>query len=261
MKKIMWILNITPDSFYDWWSFVILEEAKSQIEKMISSSVDIIDVWGFSSRPWSKMPSVKEELERILPILEYLETLEIEVSVDTCRSEVVKEILKFKNLKYINDISWLSDEKILSLISGKNIAYILMHILWIPENMQNNIKYENILEEISSFFEEKIKIIKSYGVEKIILDPWFGFWKELHHNYEILKNLEKFKNLWFPVLAWISRKSMIYKMLDSSPCDVLAETVALNFLALQNWADILRVHDVKENKNILKIYEYMKNLW
>lgn len=257
-KKIMWILNITPDSFYDGGKFNILENAKQRIEEMISEWVDIIDVWWFSSRPWSIMPSVEEELSRIIPVLDILDTYNIPFSVDTCRSEVVRELLKYKNLLYINDISWLKDEKILDLISGTNIWYILMHIQWNPLDMQVNPAYDDVVWEIYSFFEEKIKIIKEKWISNIILDPWFGFWKTMEQNYELLRNMNKFKSLWYDLLVWLSRKSMIWKLLNNSPDEILSETVALNLFALEKWADILRVHDIKEHKNIVKIFNELK---
>lgn len=256
--KIMWILNITPDSFFDWWKFNHFENAKNQIDEMLKSNVDIIDVWGFSSRPNSKMPTIKEELDRIIPILDYLDNFDIKISVDTCRSEVVEKILKYKNIKYINDISWLQDEKIIQLIKWKDIWYILMHTKGTPENMQNNPSYKNVLKEISDFFKEKIKKLEKDWIKDIILDPWFGFWKTIEHNYEILKKFDKFKKFWYPLLAWLSRKSMIYKVLDLSPNDVLDETIALNFFAITKWADIIRVHDFKEHIWITKIWEYLK---
>lgn len=257
-KKIMWILNLTPDSFFDWWKYNSIELAKKRIDEMIKDWADIIDIWGFSSKPWSTMPSVDEELSRIMPVIKYMDLLNIQISVDTCRSEVVKEIITFRNLRFINDISWLQDEKILDLIKNKDISYILMHIKWTPKNMQKNVFYTDIITEVYNFLEEKIKIIKSYWIKDIIIDPGFGFWKTIENNYEILNNLSIFKKLWFPILAWLSRKSMIYKLLETTPEKVLSETVALNLIALRNWADILRVHDVKVNKNLLKIYDYLK---
>jgi len=258
--KSMWILNITPDSFFDWGEYLNLENAKKQINKMVEEWVEIIDVWAFSSRPGAKIPSIEEELKRLLPILDYLDTLNIDFSVDTCRSEIVEKLIKYKNLRYINDISWLSDEKILDIISGTDIWYVLMHIKWTPENMQNNTKYDDIISEINSFFEEKIKIIWLKWIKNIILDPWFWFWKSLEDNYVILKNLEKFKSFGYPILAWLSRKSMIYKLLETTPDKVLSETLALNLQALQNWADIIRVHDIKEHKNIIKISQIINKV-
>lgn len=257
MQKIMWILNITPDSFYDWGNFLDVQKVKLQIEKMIFECADIIDVWWFSSRPWSVMPTVEEELSRIIPILDLLDEYNISFSVDTCRSEVVKELLNYKNLVYINDISWLKDEKILDLISWTKIWYILMHIKWNPNDMQNDPVYIDIVWEIYSFFEEKLEIIKNKWITNIVLDPWFWFWKTIEHNYEILNNLSQFKKLWYELLVWLSRKSMIWKPLKSSPDKVLPETLALNLLALEKWWNILRVHDVKENKNIVKIFNLL----
>ncbi len=256
--KIMWILNITPDSFFDWWKYDSLPDAKKQIKKMLKSNVDIIDVWWFSSRPNSVMPSVKEELSRIIPILDYLDTLNIDFSVDTCRSKVVEKIIKYKNLKYINDISWLEDEKILDLIKNTEIWYVLMHIKWTPENMQNNPSYKDVVSEINDFFREKLKILKKKKIKNIVIDPWFWFWKTVENNYEILRNLDKFKKFWYPVLCWLSRKSMIYKPLWVSQSDVLNETIALNLLAINKWADIIRVHDVEKHTWIVKLWEYLK---
>ena len=256
----MWILNITPDSFYDGGKFNSVENAKNQIEKMIKQWVDIIDVWAFSSKPWSILPSVEEELKRLIPILDLLDNYNINFSVDTCRSEVVEKILEYKNLVYINDISWLQDEKILKLISNTNVWYILMHIKWTPENMQNNPEYKNVVTEVWDFFEEKLKIIQKYNIKNIVLDVWFGFWKNIKHNYDLLKNLDYFNKFNLPILAWLSRKSMMYKFLDSTPNDVLEETVALNFFALNKWANIIRVHDVAKHKNIVKIFNLMNNL-
>ena len=258
--KIMGILNVTPDSFYDWGKYNSLEKAKAHIEKIIEDGADIIDIWGFSSKPWTTIPSIEEELERILPILEFLETKDIEISVDTCRSEILKKILKFKNIKYINDISGYADEKIWKLIAWKGINYILMHIKWTPKNMQNNPKYENIIEELLVFFKKKISILKKQWVEKIILDPGFGFWKTIENNYELLKKLRHFKVFSLPILIWISRKSMMYKFLNSTPKEVLSETSALHMYALQEWINYIRVHDVKEAKNVVKMYKFLKEL-
>ena len=255
MPKLMWILNITPDSFFDGGQYIALEAATKRIEEMLANGVDIIDVWWFSSKPESVLPSVEEELSRIIPVLKILEKQNIPVSVDTCRSEVVKEILQFSNVKYINDISWLTDETILPLIAWKDIWYILMHIQWTPENMQNNPKYEDVLKEISNFFEEKINILHSYGIQNIIIDPWFGFGKTVEQNYALLKHLDYFKKISLPILASLSRKSMIYKPLNLLPKDVKNESVALHMLALINGADILRVHDVAETKNILTLFD------
>ncbi len=253
--QIMWILNITPDSFYDGGNFLLPDDAKNQIEKMIDEGVDLIDVGWFSSRPGALMPEIDEELRRILPVMELLENYDIPVSVDTCRSEIVKEIIHFKNLRYINDISWLSDEAILPLISNTDIWYILMHIQWTPWDMQNDPTYWDVVDDISDFFEEKLEIIKNAWLHDIVLDPWFGFGKTFDHNYEILAKFSEFKKFDLPLLAGMSRKSMIWKLLDLKPSDTLPETVALHLLALQNGADILRVHDVQEHINILKIHQ------
>ncbi len=258
MIKIMWILNITPDSFYDGGRFVNPDDAKQQIEKMISQWVDIIDVWWFSSRPWAEIPSVDDELERIIPILEILKNYNISVSVDTFRYDVVKKVLTYKNVDYINDISGLSDESIVPLLVNSWVSYVLMHTKWSPKNMQNNPNYENIIWEISEFFQEKINILEKSWVKNIILDPGFGFWKTIEHNYEILKNMNSFRDFWYDLFAGISRKSMIYKPLELSPANVLPETVGLGAVLMQNNIDILRVHDVAEHAHVRKLLSYMK---
>lgn len=254
--KVMWILNATPDSFYDGGKFEDLEKAKQHIKEMIDEWVDIIDIWWFSSRPWSELPSVSEELTRILPIVDYANTLWIPLSVDTCRSEVVEKILPYKNVKYINDISGAQDERIIDLIAERpDIAYVLMHIKGTPKTMQNNPEYENIIVDILVYFSEKLHLLKMKGIENIIIDPWFWFGKTIKDNYTLLKTLDTFKKFGYPVMAGISRKSMIYKLLDSTPESILPETSALHLIACQNGVDIIRAHDVKEAKNIIKIYE------
>ncbi|USN59416.1 MAG: dihydropteroate synthase [Candidatus Peribacteria bacterium] len=249
------MLNITPDSFYDGGRYLRVEDAKQQIEKMIAEGVDIIDVGGFSSKPGTTLPTVEEELGRILPVLDVLDTYHMPFSVDTCRSEVVKEILKYKNLRYTNDISGLTDEKILPLISGTGVGYILMHIQGTPETMQQNPHYDDVVSEVYNFLEKKIAVIQAAGVTDIVVDPGFGFGKTIEHNYGLLRNIGRLTELGYPVLAGLSRKSMIWRLLDTTPDDTLTETVALHLFALQNGANILRVHDVKEHVRALKISE------
>jgi len=256
-QRIMWILNVTPDSFYDGWKYLFQDQLQHRIESMIEDGIDIIDVWGFSSKPGSKIPSEQEELERILPALEILEKYDIPVSVDTCRSQVVKEILHYKNIRYINDISGLTDTNILPLIRDTGIWYILMHTQGKPENMQNNPQYKNIVTEIYEFFEKKISILQWAWINNIVIDPGFWFGKTLDHNYEILRNLDTFTSLGFPLLVWLSRKSMISKLLNTVSEDTLIETVSLNMFALVNWANILRVHDVKEHVRMRKLFWFI----
>lgn len=259
MKQIiMWILNITPDSFFDGGKYLNIEDALQQIQTMQEQWVDIIDVWGFSSRPGSIMPSVQVELSRIIPVLDILEEKKIFFSVDTCRSEVIKNLLCYTQLKYINDISGLQDEKILDLISGTDIWYILMHTQWAPNIMQNSPKYNDVVQEVYSFFEDKIQLLTSKGISNIILDPGFWFWKTIQHNYQILDKLHIFQSLKYPLLVGLSYKSMIWKPLYIPFQEVWSETVALNMLALEKWAHILRVHDIAVHSNIIELFQYLK---
>ena len=254
----MWILNVTPDSFYDGGQFIDSESARHHIETMIAQWVDIIDVWGFSSRPGAKIPSVEQELSRIIPVLEVLQDYDIPVSVDTFRSEVVAQVLQYDNVKYINDVTGLSDENILPLLKQSQVSYVLMHTQGMPEHMQDNPNYSDIIAEISHFFEEKIALLQAAGVENIILDPGFWFGKTLEHNYLLFKHIQDFRHFWCPLFAGISRKSMIYRPLQSNSNDVLPETVALGTLLMCSGIDILRVHDVGEHVNMKKLLWYLK---
>ncbi len=254
--RVMGIINVTPDSFFAGSRSDTTQHAMDVAEKMIIEGVDIIDIGGISTRPGAKLISATEESDRILPVLELIVKSypEVIISIDTFRSAVVREVVA-GGAHIINDISaGLFDEALLSTISELKIPYILMHMQGTPASMQMNPHYDNVMFEILEFFVKRIRILRSKGVKDIIIDPGFGFGKNLKHNYEILKDLNTLDILDCPVLAGISRKSMIYKPLGIDPEEALNGTSALNMVALLKGANILRVHDVKEAGEVIDLY-------
>jgi len=258
--KIMGVLNVTPDSFYDGGVFSNEKKILAQVEKMILDGADIIDIGGFSSKPGAKTISLKEEEKRVIPIIKLINKTfnKIIISVDTFRSEIAEKSLN-EGASIINDISGGDLDKNIYQISYKYKApYIMMHMNGVPSNMQNNPKYENINHDIIKDFTSKIDSAEKKGVCDIIIDPGFGFGKTIQHNYQILNNLKLFTVLKKPILVGISRKSMIYKLLKTDPSKALNGTTSLNTIALINGANILRVHDVKEAKEVIKLYSFLK---
>ena len=258
--KIMGVLNVTPDSFYDGGVFSNEKKILAQVEKMILDGADIIDIGGFSSKPGAKTISLKEEEKRVIPIIKLINKTfnKIIISVDTFRSEIAEKSLN-EGASIINDISGGDLDKNIYQISYKYKApYIMMHMNGVPLNMQNNPKYENINHDIIKDFTSKIDSTEKKGVCDIIIDPGFGFGKTIQHNYQILNNLKLYNVLKKPILVGISRKSMIYKLLKTDPTKALNGTTSLNTIALINGANILRVHDVKEAKEVIKLYSFLK---
>ena len=258
--KIMGVLNVTPDSFYDGGVFSNEKKILAQVEKMILDGADIIDIGGFSSKPGAKTISLKEEEKRVIPIIKLINKTfnKIIISVDTFRSEIAEKSLN-EGASIINDISGGDLDKNIYQISYKYKApYIMMHMNGVPSNMQNNPKYENINHDIIKDFTSKIDSAEKKGVCDIIIDPGFGFGKTIQHNYQILNNLKLYTVLKKPILVGISRKMMIYKLLKTDPSKALNGTTSLNTIALINGANILRVHDVKEAKEVIKLYSFLK---
>ncbi|MCG1035957.1 dihydropteroate synthase [Polaribacter sargassicola] len=253
--KVMGILNITPDSFFDGGKYKNKTDILHQTEKMISDGATFIDVGAYSSRPGAKHISEDEELQRIIPVIDLLikKFPEIIISVDTFRSKVAKETINL-GAAIVNDISGGKiDEKMFTTVANLQVPYILMHMLGTPQNMQKNPVYNDVTQEIISFFAAQIHKLHQLKLNDIIIDVGFGFGKTIDHNFEILKNLSLFKNLDAPILAGISRKSMLYKTLDISAQEALNATTSANTIALLNGANILRVHDVKEAVEAVKI--------
>ena len=255
--KVMGILNITPDSFYDGGKFKDDQKIKNHINKMINDGMDILDIGGYSSRPGASEVSISEELERVIPTLIFIKKnfKNLIISIDTFRSEVAKASL-IEGADIINDISaGVFDSKMMDVVSKFNCPYILMHMKGNPRNMQNSPKYKHIAVEIIQFLAERIKVARKKNIVDIIVDPGFGFGKTVEHNFEILNNLENFKALDAPLLTGFSRKSMIFKTLKTTSDEALNGTSSLNTIALMKGANILRVHDVKEAKECIILYE------
>jgi dihydropteroate synthase len=256
--KVMGILNLTPDSFYDGGRYNNKNGMIKQIDKIVLEGADFIDVGGFSSKPGSELPDSQIEIERLKPALEYIKSKypEMPVSVDTCRAKVASFVIEKYKADMINDISAGNiDPEMIDVISEWKIPFIAMHMKGNPGNMQENPKYEDVVDDILLFFAEKVEKWKVKGIHDIIIDPGFGFGKTLEQNYQLLAALEVFQSLELPLLVGISRKSMIYKLLGISPNEALNGTTALHMYALNKGADILRVHDVKEAKDLVRLHE------
>ena len=259
--KVMGILNITPDSFFDGGKYKNETAIISQVNKMLVEGATFIDIGAYSSRPGAKHISEQEELERILPVVKLLvkEFPKILISIDTFRSNIAKKCIA-NGASIINDISTGSmDAAMFKTIATLQVPYIIMHMQGTPQNMQTNPTYKNVVQDILHYFSEKMYNLRALGVNDIIADVGFGFGKTLEHNYTLLKNLDIFKNLEIPTLTGISRKSMLYKPLAISPEKALNATTVANTIALLKGTNILRVHDVKEALESVKIVELLNN--
>ncbi|WP_240894681.1 dihydropteroate synthase [Fodinibius halophilus] len=254
---IMGILNATPDSFSDGGRFNQVKDAMARIQEMILQGADIIDVGGESTRPGSDPVAQKEELDRVIPILEkaipqFPDTL---FSVDTTKYEVARQALKL-GTHFINDISGLKKEpRFVDLCVKYNAAYIMMHSQGDPKNMQEDPTYEHVVNDIYRFFDEQLERAKEKGLKQIIIDPGIGFGKTLDHNLELLAHLETFKALGHPIMVGASRKSMLGTILNDRPTEGrITGTVALHYDAMRKGAKIIRVHDVREAHDSLLVY-------
>jgi len=258
---VMGILNLTDDSFFDGGKHKNNEDIISNCKTMLDEGATIIDVGAQSSRPGASQISSIEELKKLIPIIKLLKKNipNILISVDTFWSNTAKECA-LVGTDVINDISaGEMDKEMFPIIAELNIPYIMMHMRGNPQNMQNHPEYNNIVDEVSTYFSNKIEELKILGFNKIIIDPGFGFGKTLEHNYQILNNLDAFKYLKCPILTGTSRKSMIYKVLDTTAYNALNGTTITNTMALLNGANILRVHDVKQAIECIKITTFAKN--
>jgi dihydropteroate synthase len=253
--KVMGILNITPDSFYDGGKHKNEKEMLLHIEQMLTEGATFIDVGAYSSRPNADAVSETDELKRILPIInlilkEFPETL---LSIDTFRSRIAKQCVE-AGACMINDISaGKLDANMLQTIANLHVPYIMMHMRGTPQTMQQQTQYDNLIKDILFYFSERIAAAKALGIVDMIVDPGFGFAKTLEQNYELLNKLELFKMIEKPLLIGVSRKSMIYKTLETAAKEALNGTSVLNTVALQKGASILRVHDVKEAVECVKL--------
>ena len=259
--KIMGILNVTPDSFFDGGLYNTEKKVDTQVMKMIEDGMDILDVGGYSSRPGAKEISINEEIDRVIPVVKFIRKTypELILSVDTFRSEVARNCLDL-GIDIINDISaGCIDKNILDVVAEYNCPYIMMHMKGTPQTMQVNPEYENLIKELLIYFAKRIYLAREKGIIDIIVDPGFGFGKTLDHNYTIMKKIENFKLLDLPILVGISRKSFITKQLDIDKKDSLNGTTALNMYFLEKNINILRVHDVKEAKECIMLHEKIKS--
>ena len=245
---VMGILNVTPDSFFDGGKFNSTNAALKRAETILGEGGKIIDIGGYSSRPGADNIAEKDEIKRVIPVIEsILKTFpKAIISIDTFRASIAKVAIE-TGASIVNDISGgEADKKMFATIAKLQVPYILMHMQGSPQNMQANPIYDDVVLNIAKYFSKKVNQLTRLGVNDIILDPGFGFGKTIDHNYEILDRLEEFNVLNLPLLAGLSRKSMIYKKLNITPEESLPETIRLNKIALQKGANILRVHDVKE---------------
>ncbi|WP_339833797.1 dihydropteroate synthase [uncultured Flavobacterium sp.] len=259
--KVMGILNITPNSFYDGGKYKDDLQIIIQVEKMVQDGATFIDVGAYSSKPNADFVSVEEEISRLIPIIELLvkKFPNILLSVDTFRSQVAKIAIE-NGVAMVNDISaGMLDDKMIETVAKLQVPFIMMHMRGNPQTMQSLTNYEDIVKEMIYYFSERIKVARSFGMNDIIIDPGFGFAKTLDQNYEVLHKLELFSMLDLPLLAGVSRKSMIYKALENSPEEALNGTTVLNTIALQKGAKILRVHDVKEAVECVTLFNKMNN--
>ncbi|MFL3008376.1 MAG: dihydropteroate synthase [Candidatus Neomarinimicrobiota bacterium] len=260
---IMGILNITPDSFSDGGKYLNKKKALIHATNLINSGADIIDIGGESSRPGALPITIDEEKNRVIPIISDLrkENPEILISVDTCKSEVAKEAMEV-GADIINDISGMkNDIKMSNVIQENKIPIVIMHMKGLPTNMQKNISYNNLLEDILFFFKERLEYAKLHNIQEdqIILDPGIGFGKTLEQNFILLNNIDLFCSLGYPVLIGTSRKSFLGKTLGLDADNILEGSIASNLFATMKGARILRVHDVKEIKKSLIIFEKAMN--
>lgn len=257
----MGILNITSDSFSDGGKYLDIEEAKKRALKIIDEGADIIDIGAESSRPGAMPVSLEEELDRIIPIMDALKDIETPISIDTYKAQVAKEAIK-RGASIINDISGFKKDKDMAKVVAETGVYcVLMHMRKNPLDMHEDPYYEDVVEEVIEELRESIEIAKNAGVsdDKIILDPGIGLPKDFKHNLELLKNIEKFEDLGYPLLLGVSRKTFIGSILNSEPQDRLEGSLAVASYIATKIPAIMRVHDVKETVKVLKVINVIKN--
>ena len=257
--RVMGILNITEDSFYDGGSYLNEEKYITHVSKMLDEGADIIDIGAQSSRPGSHEVGKEKEIEQLIPVIQNIrkEFPKAIISVDTWHARVAEQVI-ISGANMINDISGGTfDMDMFNTIADLQVPYVLMHTGGRPDKMQTNPTYKNVVKEVIFFLSKQLDKLNHMGVNDVIIDPGFGFGKTLEHNYELLQHLDHFKFLETPILVGISRKSMIYKPLDINSNDALNGTTALNTIALEKGASFLRVHDVKQAKEVIKIHELL----
>jgi dihydropteroate synthase len=261
IPKVMGILNITPDSFYSGSRYNTDDEIIAAARKMVDDGADILDVGGCSSRPGAKVIDAEEERRRVIGALKLIrgEFSDIVISVDTFRSEIALEAVLDAGADIINDISGGdADNEMFNAVVRLNVPYIMMHMKGEPETMQADPVYDDIVADILKYFSQRIYKLKSAGVRDIILDPGFGFGKTIAHNFELLSRLDDFQITGLPLMVGVSRKSMIWKTLGVTPSEALNGTTAMHSVAIYKGADILRVHDVREAVQAVRLLSKIK---
>ena len=257
VPKVMGILNVTPDSFYDGGRYVTMDAVKKRTEQMLSDGADILDIGASSTRPGASQVTADEEMKRLSPVLSYIRKQypEAILSLDTFRAEVADRAVSGYETDMVNDISaGTADPLMLKTIARHGVPYIMMHMQGDPATMQVNPAYEDVIKDIVAFFADRIYQAVGAGITDIIIDPGFGFGKTIRHNFQLLHGLKAFSMFELPVMAGLSRKSMIFKSLDTTAEGSLNGTTVLNTMALLNGASLLRVHDVKEAREAITLF-------
>ena len=258
VPKVMGVVNFDKNSFYTGSRVANINELNKKIDNMVEDGVDILDLGATSSRPGADISDPEKEIEILLPYISIIRSRypKLLLSIDTYHSKVVRICIQ-EGINLINDISAGEiDSNIFDELKKENVGYVLMHMRGLPSNMQENIDYNNLFDEMSSFFSDKLKVLKERGLKNIVIDPGIGFGKSLESNYKIIKKMNYFNNFGYPLLLGVSRKSLIQNLLNIGPENALNGTTALHMLCLNNGANILRAHDVKEAKEAIKIWEY-----
>ncbi|MCJ2375833.1 dihydropteroate synthase [Vibrio sp. ZSDZ34] len=258
---VMGIVNVTPDSFSDGGQFNSVDAAITQVSNMIDAGVSIIDIGGESTRPGAPDVTAEEELARVIPVIKAIRRqFEVWISIDTSKAEVMKQAIE-AGADLINDVRALREPGALEVAAQANVPICLMHMQGEPRTMQTAPRYDNVLDDVARFLDERIAACESVGIktERLILDPGFGFGKTLEHNYHLLAHLEKFHRFGLPILAGLSRKSMIFKLLDKKPAECVVGSLACATVAASKGAQIIRVHDVAETIEAMKIVQMMQS--
>ena len=258
--RVMTIVNVTPDSFYDGSRTFTEEEIERRVAQAIAEGADMLDVGGYSSRPNADEVSVEEECARVCRAMKVIRRVcpEVAVSIDTFRAEVVRRVVADWGDCIVNDISaGEADSQIIPTVARLGLPYIAMHMRGTPVTMQSMTDYSNVVEEVRNYFVRKLDELHSAGITDVVIDPGFGFAKTLEQNYSLMDGLHRLNDLGAPILVGISRKSMIYKLLSCTPAEALNGTTALHLEALRQGAKILRVHDTREAVEVIKIYNQL----
>ncbi len=253
--QVMGILNVTPDSFSDGGKFNQLDNALQQAKRMIEAGVSIIDIGGESTRPGAPDVALDEELQRVIPVIKAIRAqFDVWISIDTSKAEVMRQAA-LVGADIINDVRALQEPNALEVAAKTGLPVCLMHMQGQPRTMQANPHYDDLIKDVGEFLEERVSACESVGIDrnKLILDPGFGFGKTLEHNYHMLAHLEKFHDFGLPVLAGMSRKSMLFKLLDKQPAECVAASVSCATIAAMKGAQIIRVHDFEQTLDAIKV--------